>query len=278
MTADRAAVGPVRAPRLHVMTFNIRRRMPHLLRRSPDAWSRRRSLVRRLVAAERPTVLCLQEALPDQTAWVRASLGDGYRSVGSGRGADGGGEGTPIVYDERRLRLLTWTQQALSDTPEVPGSRSWGNVFPRIVVSAGFADRETGRRFTVLNTHLDPLSPRSRLMAARVLRRAVESRGEPVVLTADANAHVGSPPYRELTRGGLLRDAWTTADRRLTENWGTYSNYRSPRRGGRRIDWLLVSGGITVEAAAVNAARFGGAAASDHEPVQAVIRLGAGSE
>lgn len=265
-------IGPVEAPDVHVMTFNIRRRIVHLTGRSPDAWSRRKWVLRRLLRAESPTVLSVQEALPDQAEWVLASLGSSFRTVGRGRKVNGNGEGTPIFYDTRRLQLTDWSQQALSDTPHEPGSRSWGNLVPRIVVSASFADRETGARFSVLNTHLDPLSRKSRLHSARMLRQLVAGQSDPVVLTGDANTGIGSRPYRELVDGGLLRDVWSAAERRLTENWGTFSNYRRPRRG-RRIDWILVSSGIAVRAAGINAARFDGAAASDHEPVHASLTI-----
>jgi len=70
----------------------------------------------------------------------------------------------------------------------------------------------------------------------------------------------------------VLRDSWETARERLTPQWGTFSNYRRLRRGGKRIDLILVGHGVVVERTGINAARFDGAAASDHEPVQAVIR------
>lgn len=265
-------IGPVEPPSLHVMSFNIRRRVPHLTRRSPDLWEHRRWLLRRLLRTEAPTVLGAQEVLPDQAEWVCDSLGGHYRRVGRGRGAGGTGEGTPIFYDARRLRLTDWTQLALSDTPERPGSRSWGNLFPRSVVDALFTDRATGARFRVLNTHLDPLSGESRLHAAHMLRRMVGQQDD-VVLTGDFNTDIGTRPHRELTAGGTLRDAWTSAQRRLTEPWGTLSNYRPPQVGRRRIDWILVGSGAVVESMGINAARFDGAAASDHEPVQAVLTL-----
>ncbi|QCU79377.1 endonuclease/exonuclease/phosphatase family protein [Citricoccus sp. SGAir0253] len=271
MTTE-ALIGPVGPPGLHLMTYNIRRRLPTAGHRSPDGWPRRRELLRRLVAAEAPAVLCLQEALPDQVDWVLACLGPGHRPVGRGRRAGGGGEGTPVLYDDHRLRLTDWCQQALSDTPDLPGSRGWGALIPRIVVRATFRDLATGARFRVLNTHLDALSARARLQSARMLRRLVEADPVPTVLAGDANAVPRSRPYRELTAGGLLRDAWTAADRRVTKEWGTFSGYGPPRRG-RRIDWLMVGPGIDVRTVGINAARYDGAAPSDHEPVQAVLEI-----
>ena len=267
-------VGPASAPDVHVMTYNLRRPLPEALSARADRWETRAPLLGRLLAAERPTVLGLQEAVGEQTAFVVDRLGGGYRAVGRGRDADGGGEGTPVVFDSGRLELLGWRQLALSRTPLVAGSRSWGAPWPRVLVEARFRDRATGTAFRVVNTHLDAVSPWSRLQSARMIRRVVATGdGEPVVVMGDANADVGSPPYRALAATPLV-DTWPAAARRLTPQWRTYSGYTAPRLGGRRIDWLLVTPGVEVRAAAINAARYEGDAASDHEPVQALLRFG----
>ena len=263
-------IGPVGPPHLHLMTWNVRRRLPRLPG-SRDAWARRRAAVRAVLAAESPTVLGVQEALEDQAQWVLDSLGPGYRMVGHGRDARGGDEGTPLVYDARRLHLERWAQHALSETPEVPGSRSWGNLFPRTMVEAELTDRATGHSLSVVNLHLDHLSESSRIASARQVRRLASARVGPTVVMGDANSRPGSATWDELTRGGGLQDAWALG-RRLTPPWGTLSNYRQPRIG-RRIDWMVVGHGIAVQGVGVNAARPSGVAGSDHEPVQAVVTL-----
>ena len=264
-------IGPVGPPHLHLMTWNIRRRLP----RPPwsrDAWSGRREVLRQVLGAESPTVLAVQEALPDQAQWVLDSLGPGHRMVGHGRDARGGDEGTPLFVDTRRVELRGWTQEALSDTPEVHGSRGWGNLIPRVLLVADLVDRASGRPLRVVNLHLDHLSAAARLASVRRIREVVAQADGPVVVMGDANADVGSPPHRKLTRDGLLQDAWEVAGRRLSPAWTTVPGYRAPRIG-RRIDWLLVGGGLSVDAVGINAHRTEGAAASDHEPVQAVLRL-----
>jgi endonuclease/exonuclease/phosphatase family metal-dependent hydrolase len=274
---DGALIGPVAPPELHVMTYNIRRRLPHLMPGSPDRWSRRRPLVRRILAAERPAILGVQEALADQVSALADALGSAYRWIGRGRNPSGRGERGPIFYDADRLELTTWRQLALSSTPDVAGSRSWGNLVRRVVVSAEFTDLATGARVLAFNTHLDHLSSRARVESARYLVNlaTTASRAEPdvaIVVTGDVNADVDSAVYRRLTETGVLRDTWEAARQRLTPQWGTFSNYRRLRRGGKRIDLILVGPRVVVERTGINAVRFDGAAASDHEPVQAVIR------
>lgn len=276
---DAALIGPVTAPDLHVMTYNIRRRSRNLLPGSPDRWATRKPLVRRILAAEQPTLLGVQEGLADQVDFVADALGPHYQWVGHGRYASGRDERCAVFYDSRRLELTAWQQRALSATPEKPGSRSWGNLTPRIVVSADFTDTATGARLLAFNTHFDHLSWRSRLASANfILDLVLAARAaEPdaaIVVIGDFNADADSAVYRRLTADGSLRDAWEDAAERVTPQWGTFSNYRRRRPGGKRIDLILVGDGVDVMSTGINAARFDGSAASDHEPVQAVLRYG----
>lgn len=272
---DTPIVGAIDAPALQVMSFNIRRRMTHPVLRSPDRWDARRRLIERLLTAERPTIVGVQEALPDQAGFVRHALGEHYRSVGYGRQANKRGEGCPLFYDRDRLELLGWAQTALSDTPMVSGSTTWGNATPRVVVTASFRDRATAVEFRVLNTHFDHRSRRARTRSADEILRIVASSSLPAIVTGDFNTDVGSLPYERMTSSGALVDAWQSAGARLTEAWGTFPNYRNPVLGHKRIDWILVSPTIRVSEAATNVSRFDGKWPSDHAPVQAVITLGA---
>lgn len=264
-------VGTTEPPGLHVMTFNIRRPLDRVTRRRADRWTHRRPRVRALLAAERPTVLCLQEALPRQMDDVLAALGPGHRFVGHGRGRQRTGEGCPVVYDAHRLELLEWRQHALSEHPSRAGSRSWGNVIPRIAVAARFRDRSTGSVLGVLNTHLDPFSRRSRVRSVAYLRSLVGD--VPTIVTGDLNAGDGSRTVRALLDGDLLADTWMTARHRLTAPVGTFGGYRVPRPNASRIDRILVSEGMAVDRVAINARRIDGGWPSDHLPVQAVVHV-----
>lgn len=270
-------IGPTDAPELHVMTFNVRRRIDGRLVRASDRWSIRRPRLESLLRAERPSVLGAQEVLPDQATAMRDALGATYRFVGHGRQAGSRGEACPLFYDSRRLELREWSQTALSDRPEVPGSISWGNVIPRVAVQASLRDRRTGIDFLVVNTHLDVFSARSRLRAAEEIRHSIAAQPLPSVLLGDLNAGPTAPPWEALTSANTLVDAWATADTRLSPEWATYGGYRAPRPG-KRIDAILVSPGVRVARIAINAARYGGGWPSDHFPVQAVLRLPSSGE
>ncbi|ROS52555.1 endonuclease/exonuclease/phosphatase family protein [Frigoribacterium sp. PhB24] len=267
-------VGPVDAPDLHLMTYNVRRRMPQVLTTRhalADRWSTRLPALRLLLEAERPSVLGIQEALPDQSAQLTDALGTDYASVGTGRDRDRGGERVELHVDTTRLRIVRHDALWLSATPGVPGSRSYGNMIPRTAVHVELDDLAAGARLHVVVTHFDHLSARSRLHSAVQLRTYTDALDGPVALMGDFNAVVGSPAHRELTRGRLV-DSREVADERLDPGWGSYSNYGPPRVGGRRLDWLLVDADARVGRAGVGGVRPGGVAPSDHDPVHAVVR------
>lgn len=265
-------LGPARAPEIHLMSWNIRRRIPSVLARSADRWQHRASRVSALLSAERPTVLCAQEVLPEQMSALHEGLGCSYREIGHGRARDGGGEACPILYDADRLDLEKWRQSALSDTPHVPGSMSWGNMFPRILVRAVFRDRATSRCFQVINTHLDLISARSRSRSAVEIGERLNDSAVPAVVAGDFNAGPRSSTARYLVAAGLT-DSWTGARQRRTREWGTYGGYRLPRRHGPRIDRILTTPCVTVTAVAINPTRHEGGWPSDHLPVQAVVQI-----
>ena len=269
--SDSAFIGPVEAPQLQVMSYNIRRRLPHVNPLSPDRWSRRQPLMKRILRAEHPSLIGVQEALQDQARFVRKALGDRYALIGHGREANRGGEGCPIFYDRDRLEVLDWEQTALSDTPSVSGSTTWGNRTPRIVVNATFRDLATGIRFQAVNTHFDNVSRIARERSATLVQGMVAASGLPAVVTGDFNTDVRTLPYNDILDGDTLVDCFETAAGRVGEKWGTFPNYRAPRREHKRIDWVLATPNVVVLQCGINVTRYGGGWASDHAAVQAVV-------
>lgn len=266
------AATAVPSPAVLVMTANIRRRLDRFAWRAADRWQLRRDRLRRQLQTMRPHLLGVQEALPSQAWWVRESLGDCYRFVGHGRSVSGGGEGCPVFYDASRLELLDWQQIALSDTPSRAGSRSWGNVIPRVAVSAHFRDRRTSAEFRCVNTHLDHLSGRSRLRSLVHLRERITAGTSPAILTGDFNTGPGSPAIDALLSGGALEDAWRSARERCSPEYATYANYRAPRPG-RRLDWIVTTADVDVDRVQILAEPVLGGWPSDHLPLLAEIRI-----
>jgi endonuclease/exonuclease/phosphatase family metal-dependent hydrolase len=257
------------------MSFNIRYdREGQTQPGQPDYWPEREPLLREFVELEKPTILGIQEAEWNQLPAVEAGLGQHYRMLGYGRDGGSGGEYSSIFYDARRLEALWWDQYWLSDTPDVIGSRTWGNTVTRIVTWVRFRDRATDKEFLHINSHFDHQSENARVRSAQVVRDQAAASDLPVIFTADVNAAAeATAPYDVLVTRGAMQDTWLAADKRLTPRVGTFPNYGTPDPAGTRIDWILTSREFEVRAAAINTWTKKGRWPSDHTPVQALLRL-----
>jgi endonuclease/exonuclease/phosphatase family metal-dependent hydrolase len=268
-------IGPADRDTLHVASYNIRFAKPGVPTGNPDNWAERAQVLERWLQVERPTILGVQEALFDQLAAVGHALPPSYRWVGMGREGGSRGEFASIFYAAARLTLLEYDFFWLSDTPEVIGSSTWGNSVPRMVTEARFRDAATGIEFAVLNTHLDHEHEESRALAARALADRIASHHAdvPVLLLGDFNAPAGKSEPFSVLEGTGLRDSWHAAKRRVTAAYGTFPNYGRAVDGGDRIDWILASDRVEVLTAAIDPFAWHGRTASDHLPVQALVRL-----
>jgi len=121
----------VRAEPLTVMSYNIRYDNPA---DGINAWPHRTDAVAEMSGPRYGTDIAgLQEALRHQIDQLQDRLPD-YRWVGVGRddGLDRG-EFSPIFYHTDRLQLLATNTFWLSETPDIPRSRSWDAAITRIV-------------------------------------------------------------------------------------------------------------------------------------------------
>ncbi|MCG7285500.1 endonuclease/exonuclease/phosphatase family protein [Cellulomonas sp. ACRRI] len=242
-------------------------------------------------ALDRVDVLGTQEGTSAHLAAL--TEGTGFAAVGRSRDGDGAGEHSAILYRTARVAVEATGDFWLSPTPDVPSTGWDATRYRRLCTWARLRDRTTGSTFALLNAHLDHEGARARVESARLLlARAAEVAGDgPVVLTGDLNAEPGSEPLRVLLAGpaagaggaatrGRLVDARaasatppsgpSTTFTELVDPDGPAPGPGAPRR---RIDHVLVSPDVAVEAYAVLDARPGGRHPSDHDPVVATLRL-----
>ena len=266
-------IGPVTAPELHVMTFNVRRRLGGLALRPADRWHARGPRVRALVRAERPTLLGVQEARADQADAVLHALGARYRFVGRGREAGGRGEGCPLYYDTERLQLLEWDQRALSDR------RTWPVPVPGAISCRAWS---CGRASSTASPASD--SPRSTRTSIR--SRSGRGCGPPARSGGSWPPGPSDGDHRRPQRVGRLGDAHRAAGRRHAAGRLVGRRHADDPRVGHLRRLPAHRGGaragsigsrhppdVGVVRAGINARTVEGGWASDHLPVQAVIRL-----
>jgi endonuclease/exonuclease/phosphatase family metal-dependent hydrolase len=267
-------VHPAHAQDLRVMSFNIR------YGTAPDednSWPFRQGLLVEVLRDFGADVIGVQEALYFQLGEISDSFPElGW--IGAGR-HDGGtaSEYSAIFFREARLELLDEGTFWFSDTPEVPGSMTWGNQLPRICTWGRFRDRMDGKTFTVFNLHWDHRSQPSREKAAALLLQRIRERTrvavaeEAIVVTGDFNAGESNPAFRILLEAGdpVLVDAF----RELhpdAQDVGTFHGFGGGFQG-EKIDAVLVGPGWVVLEAEIVRSRFDERFPSDHYPVTAVL-------
>jgi len=256
---------------LTIMTYNIRFGTAD---DGPDAWDLRKGFLVETVAKHAPALLGTQECLDFQAEFLVKNL-NGYGWIGLGREADGGGEMTAVLYQKSRLLPLESGHFWLSETPEVPASKSWDSSLPRIATWVKFFDRDTQRPFYYYNTHFDHRGAVARLESAKLLQTRIASlhTDVPVIVTGDFNTNGGdSEPWKALTSGRLV-DLWDTAKERkgVANTWNGFE--RPDPAQARRIDWILATDGVAVLSCEIDAVQKEGRFPSDHMPVIAKLFL-----
>jgi endonuclease/exonuclease/phosphatase family metal-dependent hydrolase len=263
-----AAAVAADAQTLKVMSYNVRYPSPD---DGPNLWEKRRDLFIESIRMHDPDLIGTQELFKLQGDYMVEKL-PAYAWFGTSRRGNDQDEHMGIFYKKDRFRLIEQGQFWLSDSPETPGSQSWNMSLPRMV-TWGLFERD-GKRFYLWNTHFAHRreDEEARLKSARLIveRLAKVDRSIPLIFTGDFNAPAGGPVHEVMLAGGLKDSRTLAASPRGPE--GTAHGF-SGKAGNRRIDWILVSPGVTVKSNETITFARDGLFPSDHFPVIAEISL-----
>lgn len=268
---------------LSVMSFNIRR---GTAKDGRNHWSFRRSLVHEIMNRYRPDILGLQEAMDFQIVALREML-TGYETVGVGSLGGSKGMHTAIFFNSARFSLSDAGTLWLSDTPEIPGSKGWGNILPRTCTWVRLVEKESQQVFDFYNAHLDHISLRARKKSAAFLMRLIHSQSfpNPFVLMGDFNARERSAPIKFLKGEINLKTGLGVRELNPTPLLDTFRLQHPDRRnvvtfhGFRRfvfrfrVDYIFVPPCILVKDAKIIRLRWKKHYPSDHFPLLTIIEL-----
>ncbi len=219
-------------------------------------------------------IIGTQEGLAGALGDIRSHFPE-YGFVGGGRMGGAEDEHNAIMYRASRFKLLDHGNFWLSDTPEVPGSRSWGNRVPRMATWARFLDKETDSTFHHTNTHFDHEMPGARRRAAELVSaRLPREAGGAYLVTGDLNAFSWTRALKHLIApdGGGLRDSAALATKAAPKRFApTFHKWTG--LGLYRIDYVLTSGAFGVNEVTTVRDRVDGRYPSDHFPFFADVEL-----
>jgi endonuclease/exonuclease/phosphatase family metal-dependent hydrolase len=256
---------------LKIMTFNIRFDNPE---DGAHSWAFRKERVIQTILHEMPDLLGTQEVTAVQMGFLDAEL-RGYRSCVPPRlkDSDPRVQFPTIFYRLDRLAQEACGEFWLSETPEVHRSKSWGAAFPRLLTFGRFRHRPSGKRLWFGNTHLDHVSGEARLHGAQMIHRWSARKRVPVILTGDFNELPDGPVHRLLTgRSGRFRDTWRPVPGSRKGGAATVHHFTG-KGEGERIDWILASHDVRVDAARILDRVRKDELPSDHFPYVASVRL-----
>jgi endonuclease/exonuclease/phosphatase family metal-dependent hydrolase len=268
---------------LNIMSFNIRR---GTAKDGRNHWIFRRNLVHEILNEYRPDVLGLQEAMDFQIAALHRML-PGYEMVGAGSLGGNKGMHTAIFFNSKRFSLSDEGTFWLSDTPDIPGSKGWGNVLPRTCTWVRLVEKDSRQAFYFYNTHLDHISLRSRKKSVVFLTQHIHARSflDPFVLMGDFNARERSAPIQFLKGKVYLKTkakGWGLNPTPLLDTFRLQHPYRRnvvTFHGFRRFvfrfrfDYIFVPSSIGVQDAKIIQLGWKKRFPSDHFPLLARINI-----
>jgi endonuclease/exonuclease/phosphatase family metal-dependent hydrolase len=259
---------------LRVVSFNVRNSNAA---DGENAWPKRAEFFFDTVAGFDADLIGFQEVLAVQHDAIVARL-TGHGFAGGAR--DDGkrkGEWCLIAYRKSRFTALAQGDFWLSETPEVPGSKSWDAALTRICSWVRLRDQATGRELVYANTHFDHKGVVARQEAARVIsaRLSALARGVPAILTGDLNITEDNPAYRVFVSPdtpGAIRwiDAYRAVHPVRRPDEASFNGFK-PVVDGSRIDFVFHTADFAATAATIDRTARDGRFPSDHFPVTAIL-------
>lgn len=260
---------------LTVMSYNIRYDNPG---DGENQWKNRKDFAANLIRFYDADIFGAQEVLHNQLVDLSDRL-PGYAHVGVGR-EDGKtkGEYAPIFYKNDRFQLVKSGNFWLAEDINAVGKKGWDAACERVATWAVLRDKQSGKEFFFLNTHLDHMGKVARHEGATlVLEQCRQLAGNlPVIVTGDFNAAPADEPIRVLTDPSDARHLTHTRDL-ATLKYGpewTFHNFgKIPFAKREWIDYIFVKGNIRVGSHGVLTDTLNELYPSDHCPIICTIEI-----
>jgi len=252
--------------RITVMSFNIRNGQAE---DGTNSWKYRYPLTAIMLLDQKPDVMGVQEAYDYQVNYIKEYVKP-YKYVGVGR-EDGkkGGEHMAIFYNSKTTSLSKWGTFWLSETPDKP-STGWDGACRRTATWAIIKDKRSGRKYFMVNTHLDHVGKEAQEKGAQLIVEKIaklNKAGLPVVITGDFNLVQDSPLLAPVDKA--YKNTRKTA---LKSDGGVTFNAWGKAKDQSQIDHIFQGGFQRCQEFRVVTKKYEGRAfISDHFPVVAEL-------
>lgn len=264
---------PSKQKSVNVMSFNIRYDNPQ---DGLNNWQHRKDRVANVIHFYDVDILGTQEVLHSQLLDMKKRLPE-YGVIGVGR-EDGKekGEYSALWYRKERFLLLDSGNFWLSETPEVAGSKGWDGACERVAAWAKLKDKNSGKVYFVLNTHLDHVGEIARREGVNLVLNKVKQLcgGSAVIVTGDFNATPESDVIKRVVDPNNpkhLIDSRSIAPIIYGPSWSYHDYGKIPFEKRSLIDYVFVRNGLRILRYGVLAETYNDAFLSDHAPILVTV-------
>lgn len=248
-----------------VMSFNVR-----CANDEEGSIKNRSTIVEAIINQYAPDSFGVQEATGKWMKILSGRLGN-YAFAGEHRDKEADSEYSAVFYLKDKFNLLDSGTIWLSDTPEEKYTKYVESACTRIASWVTLENKENGKIYTHINTHLDHVSDESRNLQADVLKTKIaefEKAGYQVICTGDFNAEPTNVVYDKMTEA--LNDASIIAadgDEGIT--FHSYGKIKEGEAGP--IDYIFTSDKMSVDTFRIIRNTAKEMYPSDHYPIVADI-------
>lgn len=256
------------AQTITVMSYNIRSSTKNE-QDGPNGWVHRKEAAVRMLLAENPDIVGMQEEMPDQEEYLREHLAAVYEGVSISRDPEKkADEACSVFYNKTKYDLVRTNTFWLSETPDVP-SRGWDGKYKRIVTYVYLSDKKSGQLYLVFNTHLDHKGVVAREKSLQLIADSALAIGGdtvPMFVMGDLNVTPDAPELAPMWKA--MRLAQREAP--VTDTLSTFHGYKEGK--GKMIDYIFYRNCSALEFRILRDG-YGVPYLSDHYPIAATFSV-----
>jgi len=183
-------------------------------------------------------VIGFQEYTSEWEPYIKQYFGEEYEIFNKYR-AEENLESTPILWKKSKFNCIKKGYFWLSDTPEVE-SKGWDEIGCfRICIYAILQDKESGEKFTFMNTHFGFGDKCQTDSTNLIYDYSKKISDYPTFITGDFNMTPDSIGYKAMTKKFTDVNAVTANDHRTT-----YHNYKPEEITDQHIDYCFIDKNI----------------------------------
>lgn len=256
---------------VNIMSFNVRKMTAD--DGTPNSWDNRKNIAVNLINSFAPDVMGLQEADKAQIDYFMANCNGNFKSVGTSRLGTTINEHSNIMYRTDKYKLLDWGEFWLSETPDIPGSKSsYDTAYPRMCTWVKLQALDNPNAvFYFFNTHLSQVKE-AQLQSLNIILSKISdlvtSAETPVFIGGDFNFLPYSQPY-EYLKNSSFNDTWQKAGHSFDGMW-TFHNFgglEAPEGIRCHIDFIFERNVKEINSVQIITYNENGFYPSDHFPV-----------